>query len=98
VGPSNNEHPLVISGVVAAVLSEYERAKAKHGENTLDGAASNDLLRLAALVEEVGEVAELLTYDNLAPGNTEQEKHRLTSLKAELIQVANVCVTWASIL
>jgi hypothetical protein len=94
VGPSNNEHPLVVSGVITLVASEYERAKAKHGKNTLDSAESNDLTRLAALVEEVGEVAELLTYDkaaaHLADGSA--------LLKKELIQAANVCLTWASIL
>jgi NTP pyrophosphatase (non-canonical NTP hydrolase) len=86
-------HPLHDSGVIADVTAEYDRAKAKHGENTLDGPRSNDLLRLAALVEEVGEVAHELTYDQ--EGNPEE---RAARLRAELIDVANVAVTWASIL
>ena len=84
-------HPLARSGVIAGLVAEYDRAKAKHGENTLDGTESNDLRRLAALVEEVGEVAELLTYDKA-------RMHGAERLRAELVQVANVAVTWASIL
>lgn len=89
-------HPLHDSGVIADVTAEYDRAKAKHGENTLDGAASNDLLRLAALVEETGEVAELLTYDKSQHAHGAGDYNAL--LKKELIQVCNVAATWASIL
>lgn len=85
-------HPLEESGVIAAVIAEYDRAKAKHGKNTLDGELSNDTLRLAALVEEVGEVAELLTYDRRADANSRY------ALKNELTQVATVAATWASIM
>jgi hypothetical protein len=86
-----SRHSLVATGVIDDVLAEYDRAKAKHGENTLDGASATDLLRLAALVEEVGEVAELLTYDKA-------RMHGSDRLKAELIQVATVAATWASVL
>jgi NTP pyrophosphatase (non-canonical NTP hydrolase) len=70
-------------------MHEYDRAKAKHSEHTLDGALATDLTRLAALVEEVGESAEAMTYD---------AGERAMALKKELIQVANVALTWASIL
>jgi hypothetical protein len=87
------DHPLDDTGILREVMTEYDRAKAKHGEHTLDGAASNDLLRLAALVEEVGEVAHELTYDQYG-----LPAERAARLKKELIQVMNVAATWASIL
>jgi hypothetical protein len=84
------------SSVIRAVIAEYQRARAKHGENTLDGALATDLTRLAALIEETGEVAELLTYDK------DERVHgahgHAAQLRAELIQVASVALTWASIL
>ena len=70
------------------VAAEYVRAKQKHGDMTLDGARCTDLNRLAALVEEVGETARAMTYD----------KDHAGDLRKELIQVANVALTWASIL
>jgi hypothetical protein len=85
-----------IAPELRAVAEEYHRAKQKHGEFTMDGKMghdviinpSNNLLRLAALMEEVGEVSEHFTYDKVDdPG-----------LRKELIQVANVALTWASIL
>jgi hypothetical protein len=84
-------HPLTSSGIIDDLVAEYDRANVKHGENTLDGANATDLLRLAALVEEVGEVAELLTYDKA-------RMHGAERLKAELVQVATVAATWASVL
>ena len=80
------------------VVSEYSSAKEKHGEFTLDGnmsggnvfSSANDLLRLSALMEEVGEVAQLFTYD--------KKRINKNVLRRELIQVANVAITWASIL
>jgi NTP pyrophosphatase (non-canonical NTP hydrolase) len=90
------DHPLDDAGVIRAVLDEYTRAKAKHGEHTLDGQQSSDLLRLAALVEEVGEVSELFTYDKDQHAHDEADWR--AQLKKELIQVANVACTWASIL
>lgn len=73
---------------MAACYAEYERAKAKHGEHTLDGKLCDDMNRLASLTEEVGEVGRCLTYD----------QDHAKDLKKELIQVANVALTWASIL
>lgn len=90
------DHPLDTSGILSDVMDEYNRAKVKHGDNTLDGTASNDLFRLAALVEEVGEVAHELTYDS--HDDDDEEIERVKALKLELIQCANVALTWASTL
>jgi hypothetical protein len=81
------------------VVDEYWRAKAKHGEMTMDGvmlgkATANTVLRLACLMEEVGEVARALTYDN----EKETDEAAAAHLIEELVQVANVAVTWASYL
>jgi KaiC/GvpD/RAD55 family RecA-like ATPase len=93
-----------LASVISEVIREYDRAKVKHGDNTLDGSQSNDVLRLAALVEEVGEAARELTYDRVDISVATVTNNELTlenaqqRLKKELIQVANVALTWASIL
>jgi hypothetical protein len=74
--------------VLDEVRAEHHRARAKHGEHSLDGSLMDDTRRLAALMEEVGEAAGELTYD----------KDSDVRLRVELIQVANVAVTWATIL
>lgn len=97
-------HPLDDSGVLRLVRAEYNRAKKQHGESTLDGALSTDLLRLAALIEEVGEAASELTYDRVGMhvttrlGDSQVTLSSQQRLKRELIQVANVALTWASII
>jgi len=48
---------------LSAILAEAMRAEAKHGGMTLRNPALSVELKLAALMEEVGEVAQLLTYD-----------------------------------
>ncbi|EYR64662.1 hypothetical protein N866_07060 [Actinotalea ferrariae CF5-4] len=80
--------PSPVLAVLNDVVAEYARAKAKHGEMTLDGPAASDVLRLAALVEEVGEVGTAMSYDR---GST-------SNLYAELVQVATVAITWAAYL
>jgi hypothetical protein len=86
-------------------MAEYTRAKLKHGESTLDSPLAGDLVRLAALVEEVGEAASELTYDRSRTYVTTQTgagvpvtESPSQRLRRELIQVANVALTWASIL
>lgn len=89
---------------IRAFIEEYHRAKAKHGEMTMDGTMSgdairDDALRLAALVEEVGEVAHELTYDQALMDEAGLvEGGQLGRLQKELIQVANVALTWHSYL
>lgn len=70
-----------------ALIREAERAHLKHkdhGGSLLDPALGT-MERLAALVEEVGEVARALTYDN---------NKGIDHLMTELNQVANVAATW----
>jgi len=70
------------------LTDEMSRAREKHGDYSLDGKAMTDVTRLAALMEEVGEVGRAMTYDKDHGGE----------LRKELIQVANVAITWATIL
>lgn len=74
-------------GVLQALKNEALRAHLKHGPHggSLLDPALGPLSRLAALMEEVGEVAHCLTYD----GEDAVQLHK------ELIQVANVAMTWA---
>lgn len=101
-----SRHPLPcppqLETTVQAFIAEYWRAKHKHGEMTMDGkmtgnAAADTVLRLAALMEEVGEVATELTYDGAAEG-AGVEGGQLGRLMKELIQVMNVAGTWHSYL
>lgn len=68
-----------------AVQAESLRAHLKHGDKSLLNPDMSMVEKLAALVEEVGEVARALTYD----ARTDQDH-----LVKELIQVASVALTW----
>lgn len=68
-----------------AVQAESLRAHLKHGPMSLLNPDMPWPLKLAALVEEVGEVAHELTYDQGAEP---------TKLVKELLQVASVALTW----
>lgn len=70
---------------LGAVEAEYVRAHLKHKGSTPKNPRMSDGERLAILVEEVGEVARALTYDN---GNAE-------NLVSELIQVSAMAAAWA---
>jgi hypothetical protein len=74
---------------VLRLCREADRAHAKHGERSLLGVGNTNGDRLAALMEEVGEVAHALTYDT-----PDDEPELIT----ELVQVANVAMTWAEFL
>lgn len=72
---------------LARVRAESERAVAKHGlERSALSPALGDAEKLAILVEEVGEVARAMTYD---------EAQGLEHLRAELVQVSSVAACWA---
>ena len=75
-----------------AIQAEATRAHLKHGDRSMLGLSYTDSDRLAILVEEVGEVAHELTYDQglLVPDSPE---HR-DKLVKELIQVAAMAATW----
>jgi hypothetical protein len=74
--------------VLCDLYAEMQRARAKHGTESMDGSTTTDLKRLAALGEETGEVMELFAYDKADLG---------AELYKELIQTANVAVTWATV-
>lgn len=72
---------------ILLVGEEANRAHQKHGPSggSILRPDTPTLTKLAALVEEVGEVARLLTYDGAGTRDR---------LYAELKQVAAVAVTW----
>lgn len=76
--------------VLALALEEYERAAEKHPGMTLECDGHTDATRLFALVEEIGEVAACLTYDNDA------ETGHGSDLESEVIQVIALALAWAT--
>ena len=76
--------------ILALALEEYSRAATKHPNMTLECARHTDATRLFALVEEIGEVAACLTYDNDA------ETGHGSDLKSEVIQVIALALAWAT--
>lgn len=76
--------------VLELSLAEYGRAAAKHPGMTLECDGHTDSTRLFALVEEIGEVAACLTYDNDA------ETGHGSDLESEAIQVSALALAWAT--
>lgn len=76
--------------VLALALKEYIRATRKHPGMTLECDGHTDATRLFALVEEIGEVAACLTYDNNA------ETGHNSDLESEVIQVIALALAWAT--
>lgn len=77
-------HNDVISpAVLAEVAAEAARAHAKHGARSILDPQAPDSARLPVLVEEVGEVARAM-LEGADAGH----------LRAELLQVAAVALTW----
>jgi hypothetical protein len=84
---------LVLSDItLSAIQAEATRAHLKHGEHSMLGPARTNTERLAILVEEVGEVAHELTYDQ---GGAESRRDELVK---ELIQVAAMAASWVEFL
>lgn len=79
---------LNVSTVYRDVHAERERAHAKHGAqgNSREQAHWTNAEWLPILVEEVGEVAHLLTYDWAGDIKVEMRK--------ELVQVAAMACAW----
>jgi hypothetical protein len=75
---------------LALALEEYLRASKKHPGMTLECDGLTDDTRLFALVEEIGEVAACLTYDNDA------ETGHGSDLESEVIQVIALALAWAT--
>lgn len=76
--------------VLPRALEEYSRAAQKHPGMTLECGGHTDSTRLFALVEEIGEVAACLTYDNGA------ETGHNSDLESEVIQVIALALAWAT--
>lgn len=76
--------------VLALALEEYARAAKKHPGMTLECDGHTEATRLFALVEEIGEVAACLTYDNDA------ETGHGSDLESEVIQVISLALAWAT--
>lgn len=76
--------------VLALALEEHIRATRKHPGMTLECDGHTDDTRLFALVEEIGEVAACLTYDNDA------ETGHGSDLESEVIQVIALALAWAT--
>lgn len=76
--------------VLPNALKEYSRAAQKHPGMTLECRGHTDSTRLFALVEEIGEVAACLTYDNDA------ETGHGSDLESEVIQVIALALAWAT--
>ena len=76
--------------VLPRALEEYSRAAKKHPGMTLECDGHTDATRLFALVEEIGEVAACLTYDNDA------ETGHGSDLESEVIQVIALALAWAT--
>jgi NTP pyrophosphatase (non-canonical NTP hydrolase) len=77
-------HDITLSAIQAQMLA----ATVKHGERTVLSRTMSEYEKLVILVEEVGEVARAMTYDN---GSHDQ-------LLRELLQVACVAAGWAQAL
>lgn len=76
--------------VLTLALEEYSRAAKKHPGMTLECDGHTDATRLFALVEEIGEVAACLTYDN------DTETGHGSDLESEAIQVIALALAWAT--
>lgn len=76
--------------VLTNALEEYSRAAKKHPGMTLECDGHTDATRLFALVEEIGEVAACLTYDN------DSETGHGSGLESEVIQVIALALAWAT--
>ena len=78
------------SDPLALALAEYRRAAKKHPGMTFECDGHTDASRLFALMEEIGEVAACLTYDN-----TDSTGHN-SDLAEEAVQVIGLALTWAT--
>jgi len=77
------KYPLLSESTIKDVQAEVLRASTVHRDKSLLNPDMPDVEKLAALVEEVGEVGKALTYD-------QQRK----DLPRELLQVAGLALAW----
>lgn len=76
--------------VLPRALEEYIRSTEKHPGMTLECDGHTEETRLFALVEEIGEVAACLTYDN------DSETGHGSDLESEVVQVIALALAWAT--
>jgi hypothetical protein len=81
---SRSSELMLSPSTLHAVQVEAMRAHLKHGDRSLLNPTMLAVEKLAALVEEVGEVGRALTYD----------QDHSEGLIRELIQVASVALSW----
>lgn len=74
----------ILAAPVKQVVAEIQRAHDKHGPESMASPRLQQGTRLAILVEEVGEVARAMTYDEGDEAN----------LREELVQVAAMALSW----
>ena len=84
------------TAVYDEIHTERERAHVKHGTrgNSREEASWLNPEWLPILVEEVGEVAHLLTYDAYLEHGQSAYFERIIELRKELIQVAAMACAW----
>lgn len=82
---TNIRRPHISFDIHSAIDAEFHRAYTKHNGKTPRSWQVGDNTSLVVLIEEVGEVARAMTYDEGDPDN----------LAAELIQVATMAAAWA---
>lgn len=78
-------HSAGVADPAEAMREEYDRACLLHPGMTLDSPEPTDAQRIAAVVEELGEVARATTYDAHAG-----------DLATELIQLGALAAAWAT--
>jgi NTP pyrophosphatase (non-canonical NTP hydrolase) len=79
------------NGIYQEIRAERERAHAKHQTTSMEQRDVAALVRLAVLVEEIGEVAREFNEAR----HRGEERPDLAALRTELIQVAALAATWA---
>lgn len=97
IGPMN-----ITPEAVQALLDEHEHAAEKHGYgHVLTNPEMAEGEKFAALTEELGEVAQLLTYDKRPAQDAATPEIQArwnqewrTKLAGELLQVSNLALAW----
>lgn len=82
---SDRPQYVITNATVVEVCVEANLAHQKHGPTSILRPDTPNLTKLAALGEEFGEVARLLTYDGAGTRDR---------LREELKQVAAIAMTW----
>lgn len=87
---TENPSPFGWPNLYDEITVERERAHEKHGDTSMESFDTDDMNRLAILMEEVGEVAR--EFNEARHGDRPLDVGRL---RKELIQTAAMAVAWA---